>query len=241
MERDLLGSVTELTHRLRREQATLALALTQASQRRDGTDESGTMTILIDDAGTARDVIVAADWRRRLPPEQVGGAVVAADTDAARRRAVATAEALAEVRGSTTDAEEATVRPDPSTGLGPVSLSGGVGRPLSVMELTSAVLAAVEDLERATTPPPAVHGGGAGGAVRVTLDQGRITECLVNQRWLAQQDEVTLAHALREAISAAAAAGLAARAPFIEYQQRLDAIVVDARATLQEFSQGPRP
>lgn len=235
MERDLLGSVTKLTQRLRREQTTLARALTLARQRRDGTDESGTMTILIDEAGTARDVIVAADWRRRLPPDQVGAAVMAADEAAARHRVVATAEALAEVRGSTTDDDGAATQP----WLVPLPPSDA-GRPRSVMELTTAVLAAVDDLERATTPPPAVHGGGAGGAVRVTLDQGRITECTVNQHWLANQDEVTLAHALREAISAATAAGLAARAPLIEYQQRLDAIVADARATLSEFSQGSR-
>jgi hypothetical protein len=238
---DLLSSVTELTQRLRREQAALTRAMARAREISDGTDESGTITILLDDDGIARDVRVAADWRRRLDLPGVAPAVVAADAAAARRRATATAEALA---------SESTVAggpaPDAPPGwLVPVPPSGpdaDLARPRrSLAEISAAVLAAVDDLERATEPAPPVHGAGAEGAVRVTLAQGRITECVINEAWLAGQDEATLAHALREAVSAAAAAGVAARRPLIEYQQRLDAIVADARANLHRLAGGVRP
>jgi hypothetical protein len=262
MQRDLLGSITELTRRLRREQATLVRAMAQAREVQGGTDESGSITVLVDDEGTARDVRVHADWRSRLTPAQVGAAVVAADGEAARRRATATAEAL--TRPSTDDAAQSTQDADQATSemlrdgsARPVTdVLGGLAtlrpepppassveppRPLrSLSEISTAVLAAVDDLERVTAPPPPVHGAGGEGAVRVTLAHGRITECVINQAWLAHQDDVTLAHALREAVSAAATARVAARRPLIEYQQRLDAIVADARANLNHFSGGVR-
>jgi len=255
MDRDLLGSVAELTHRLRREQATLARALAHGRGVGDGTDETGSITIVLDDEGTARDIVVAADWRRRLPPTQIGAAVVAADGAAAQRRATATAEALAEAQASTEDSWSgddgrqssddaeppgvAAAGPGGRGWLAPVP-AADAGQPRSLADLSTAVLAAFDDLERVTEPHPPVQGAGGDGAVQVTLDRGRITACTVNQAWLGQQDEVTLTHGLREAICAAATAGLAARRPLIEYQQRLDAIIADAHQTLAEISRGPR-
>ena len=249
MARDLLSSLAELTHRIQQEQASLRRAVARGREVCSGTDESGTITVLIDDEGTARDVRVAAGWRYRLSPGQVGPAVVAADTSAALRRASATAEALdlqstVDNSGSTQD--------DPAVGLGTSSdgldtptrlarLGAEATRPRSLTEISAAVLAAVDDLDRVIEPPPPVHGTGAEGAVRVTLAAGRITECAVNQSWLIHQDEVTLAHALREAVSRAAAAGLATRTRLIEYQRRLDALVADARASLNRLAEGVRP
>jgi hypothetical protein len=252
---DLLSSVTELTQRLRREQADLIRANARGRQVRDGTDESGSITIVLDDDGTARDVLVAADWRRRLNPAQVGSAVVAADSRAAHRRAAATADALAGAstsdgrgRESTEDTEEELARSGPTSSGGgwlvPIPLTEPASEPApprrSLAELSTAVLAAFEELERVTEPPPPVPGVGAAGAVRVTLAEGRLTECAINQAWLAHQDEVTLAYALREAVSAALTAAVAARRPLIEYQQRLDEIVADARATLRDLAAGVR-
>jgi DNA-binding protein YbaB len=266
--RDFISSLIELTHRIEREQAALQHAMARGQQVCTGTDESGTITVHIDDEGTARDVQVAADWRYRLTPAQVGPAVVAADTAAAQRRESATAEALAEQ--STADNREST-----GDGLGGDRGAGGFGGPpvspewfgaltappghaapatpsdlsgqrepasgRSLAEISAAVLAAVDDLDRITEPPPPVHGIGAEGAVRVTLAGSRITECTINQAWLVRQDEVTLAHALREAVSRAAAAGLAARTPLLDFQRRLDGLVADAQANLAHLARGGRP
>jgi len=251
---DLLRSVTELTHRLRRAQAVLTAAAAQARGVCDGTDRTGSITILIDDDGTARDVHVAADWRRRLSPAEVGPAVVAADADAARRRATATAEALAAAHASagegdaiplddsSVDDQGALIGPGPDA-AGPTRPTpvAAAGRPRPLVDLTAAVLAAADDFDHITAPPPPVVGTGGQGAVQVTVAQGRITECTVNQAWLARQDEVTLAHALREAIGAAATAALTARRPYVDYQQRLETLVAEARAALHDVSRGPRP
>jgi len=231
--RDLLGSVTALAQRAGRMQAALREAVAQGRTVREGTDESGTITILLDDDGTAQEVRVAADWRDYLAdPEDVAAAVVAADGAAAQRRAIATADAL-----SRADLTESTVdSPLPAGWMVPVVPDGGApAQRRSLSELTAAVLAASNDLGRFSEPPPPVQGGAAGGAVRITLAQGRITECTISERWLGHQDDVSLEQALREAVSAAATAGLAARRPFIEYQQRLNGLLAEARANLTEM------
>jgi hypothetical protein len=160
-------------------------------------------------------------------PARLGEAVIAADTDAATRRASATTQALADADWSTQDTYRESTG-DTSGWLAPVA-----SRP-SLAELSAAVLAAFDDLDRMTQPAPPVHGSGAQGAVRVTMVQGRIIECTVSQAWLVNQDEVTLAHSLREAMSCAAAALLTQRAPFVDHQRRLREIVAQARAAFDQ-------
>ncbi len=243
MEHGLRDSIGELTRHLARSRAVLTRAIAEARHVCDGTDETGAITVVIDDEGAAKDVRVQADWRRRLSLAEVGPAVVAADARAVQRRSTATAEAIAAADQSTRDIE------DPST---PAIVPGMVGWPSwlvpidaaapgrrrSLAELTSALWAARDDLERVSEPPAPAHGSAAQGAVRMVLAQGRITECTINPGWLAEQDDVTLSHALREAVSAAAAAAVAARAPLIELQQRLGEIIADARHTLQRRHPG---
>src|SRR5690349_8003250 len=95
MDYDLLGSVARIADQLRQSQALLRHLQARAREVREGADESGTITVVIDDEGTARDVRVATAWRRRLAPVHVGAAVIAADADAANRRAAATVGAFA--------------------------------------------------------------------------------------------------------------------------------------------------
>lgn len=240
---DLRGSLEQITRHLARSRAVLTRAVTQARHVREGTDETGSITVVIDDEGSARDVHVHADWRHRLPLSQVGPAVVAADAQAVRRRSTATAEAIVEADRSVRDSdglstEDIRSMPGLPSWLVPVDPTALPGRNRSLAELTTALWAACDDLDRASRPAAAVSGTAAQGAVRIALVQGRITECAINQRWLAEQDDVTLAHALREAVSAATAAAVAARAPFIELQQRLGEIIADARHTLNHRQPG---
>jgi hypothetical protein len=232
--RDLLGSVAELARRAGRLQQVLGQAVAQGRVVREGTDDSGTITIVLDDEGTPSDVRVAEDWREFLAdPQEVAAAIIAADGDAAMRRANATAEAVAgvELDESTVDGHE------PAGGwLVPVPVAGNPpGQRRTLAELTAAVLAAANDGDRVRVPPAPTQGSSAGGSVRITLEHSRIAECRISERWLAHQDDISLAQALREAVSAAATAGLAARRPFIEHQQRLNALLADAGTTLTEM------
>jgi hypothetical protein len=232
--RDLLGSVAELARRAGRLQQALGQAVVQGRVVREGTDDSGTITIVLDDEGILSDVRVAQDWRELLAdPQEVAAALIAADGDAAMRRANATAEAMA----SAALDESAVDGREPAGGwMVPVPLAASPpGQRRTLSELTAAVLAAANDFDRVRVPPPATQGSSAGGSVRITLEHSRITECRISERWLGHQDDVSLAQALREAVSAAATAGLAARRPFIEHQQRLNALLAEAGTTLTEM------
>jgi hypothetical protein len=232
--RDLLGSVAELARRAGALQQALGQAVVRGRVVREGTDDSGTITIVLDDEGTASDVRVAEDWREFLAdPQEVAAAVLAADSDAATRRATATAEAIASA-----DLDESAVDSrDPARGwMVPVPLADNPsGQRRTLSELTAAVLTAANDFDRVRVPPPPTQGVSAGGSVRITLEHGRITQCRISERWLGHQDDVSLAQALREAVSAAATAGLNVRRPFIEHQQRLDALLAEARTRLTEM------
>jgi hypothetical protein len=61
-----------------------------------GSDETGSVTVTLDEHGRVANVTVAAHWRSRLADEHLGGAVVEAVRDAAMRRLHAWGEAYAE-------------------------------------------------------------------------------------------------------------------------------------------------
>ncbi len=195
---------------------------------------------MLDDAGHAHDILVAPDWRRRLAGNDaatVGAAVVAADHDAAQRRAQATAIALGQ-SSSTPPPDRDSLVDSPlwPAGIEPVQPATGPRRSLS--ELTAAVWAAFDELDGVTAPPAPVQGSAAEGAVRLSLSDGRITACSVDPAWLARQDETTLAHALRQALSHAARQARQAQAPLRDYSSRLDDLLAEVMAHLGPTERG---
>ncbi len=186
--------------------------------------------MILDSDGTARDVRIAADWRRRTTPDQVGAAVVAADTNAAENRARLVAEAIASTQDDPVD-------PPASTPIDPPSRA----RPVS--DVTESALDAFDTMERFGTTTPAVTGISAEKAVRITIDQGRILACSIDPRWLVRQDETTLAHAIREALAAAALAQTEANRLAAEFSHRLTELLADVKATLHDIHReaGDRP
>jgi hypothetical protein len=220
--------------RMGRAQATLAQAITAGAAIREGTDPSGSITVILDDDGAAQDVRVAVDWSHRLATDQVGAAVVAADEDAAIRRATRTAAELGPVTATQQSAMD--IAPRLPEWLEPVPPAAGPRR--SLTELTAAVWAAFDDLHRVTTPPRPTRASGADGALEVVLSHGRIIECTIDPHWLARQDDTTLSHALREALRAARNQALQAHEPLVTYQRHLDDLLTDAVASLHPGHQG---
>jgi hypothetical protein len=234
MDRVLLQSLERLRLRMGRAQAVLAQAMAAGAAIRDGTDPSGGITIILDDDGAAQDVRIAADWRQRLAPDEVGAAVVAADETAARCRAIQTTTALSP-GASTADSTVDTV-PQLPEWLQPVQPAGGPRR--SLTELTAAAWAAFDDLGRVTVTPRPVRVSGADGALELVLSQGRITGCTVDAHWLTRQDDTTLSHALRAALNAARTQERHAAQPLRAYQRQLDDLLADAMATLHPRRDG---
>ena len=221
-----MQSLTELQQQVGQLQARLARAAELTVVTSEGRDQSGAVEVILDSNGTARDVRIAADWRRRTPLDQVGAAVVAADTDAARNRARSFAEAVAST-------EDYPLDPLPA----PTAVAPAVrARPIS--GLAESALDAFDTIDRFRVPAHAVTGTNSERSVRISLDQGRITDCSIDLSWLARQDDTTLAHALREALASAATAQAEANRPAAEFAQRLTELLSDVKATLHDIDRG---
>jgi hypothetical protein len=239
MTEDEVGrSLEELRRDTWRLRGRLRRAVRTGQSTRDGSDPTGAITVLLDDDGIAGEIRVAGDWRQRLGPGNVADAVRAADADAARRRAVATAEALADDDGS----HESTVDADGPVGAGGPEPFGAVPAPMAtprtLAELTEATWAALDDLDRLTGELAPVTGIGADGAVRLELHLGRVVSCAVEATWLDRQDAAGLAHGLREALDLARAADARERRPAAEFQQRVTDLLATVHASMSALTTG---
>ena len=233
---DSLRSLAELQPEIGQLQSRFAQAVAQAETTSEGTDPSGAVTVILGPDGLARDVRIAGDWHRRLRAAQMAEAVVAADSDAAQRRAQATAEAFASIQD-----EPSEWAVSPAAELAAYG-SATPARPrhlLDLADLADLASAAFDDIGRMTAPPAPITGAGAGGAVRVSVAQSRITGCDIDLPWLRRQDDTTLAHALREALSSGIAAQSEADRPAAEFSRRLAELLADAKATLRGIHRMP--
>jgi len=214
--------MAELQHEIGRLHARFAQAAAQGQATSEGTDPTGAVTVILAPNGFARDVRIASDWHRRLRAEQVAQALVAADSDAAQRRAHATAEAFGSIQ------DEPTEKP-----VSPAPAPARPSQPRPLVDLADLASAAFDDIGRITAPPAPITGAGAGGAVRVSMAHGRITGCAIDLPWLSRQDDMTLAHALREALSSGIAAQSETDRPAVEYSRRITELLADVKATLR--------
>jgi DNA-binding protein YbaB len=221
-----MQSLAELQQQAGQLQARLVRAAELGQVASNGRDPSGAVEVILDSDGTASDVRIAADWRRRTPLNHVGAAVVAADTDAALNRARSFAEAIAST-------EDVSLDPVPA----PTPVAPAVrARPIS--NVAESALDAFDSIDRLSTPPPAVTGTSSAKSVRISLDHGRISDCWIDPSWLARQDDTTLAHALREALASAATAQAEANRPAAEFSQRLTELLAEVKATLHNIDRG---
>ncbi len=117
----------------------------------------------------------------------------------------------------------------------PRLLQPRLARPSPLADLANLASAAFDDIGRMTAPPAPITSAGAGGAVRVSMAQGRITGCAIDLPWLSRQDDTTLAHALREALSSAIATQSEADRPGADFSHRLNELLADVKATLHRI------
>jgi hypothetical protein len=218
------AELTALQQRFDELRARLARAVEQGRTAGSGRDPSGAIEVILGDDGTAREIRVTSDWRRHLAPEEVGPAIVAADADAAQRRAEATAAAFASTS-------------DPGSDATPANEPVPAGRTRQLSELVDQALTTFDELDRVTVAPGGTGSGGA-GAVTVSLSHGRITGCALDARWLGNQDATTLARELRHALASATAAQTAANRPVAAFSQLITDLLADVTATLRDVGRG---
>ncbi|MEU4303465.1 hypothetical protein [Kitasatospora aureofaciens] len=187
-----------------------ALAVTRdiLPQRSEGTDRTGSVTVVLDPDDLPLSIVVAAGWQQRLSPDALGGAAVEAGQAAAVNRlsvwqqdaGQAAWEAVPDRlpdHDAAADTATATT-PDLTLLVGDVSQVSP--RPLEV--LAEDVLTA---LDRAGAPSVPVQGRGCdeAGRVSVVLSRGGLISCEPDQRWAAAAGIAALNHALAAALSKA--------------------------------------
>lgn len=181
-----------------------------------GQDPAGAVTVWLGADGVAQRVRVATDWRRRLGEDQLAAAVIAADTDAAIRRL--RAELPTEI------VVPATAPPGPTGDRAP--------RDLGVV--ASDVFGSVDAALALATDGGAIDGRDNGDAVSIAILGGRIARCTFAPRWLARQDEVTVAAAIHQAIAAANAVHQDRAAQLRSATDHLDDLLAELLAGLAQ-------
>ncbi|MEV0898441.1 YbaB/EbfC family nucleoid-associated protein [Actinoplanes sp. NPDC049802] len=167
--------------RLQRE----AASLVREPRPAIGTDDTGTVEVRVDGTGLIDAVEVHRDWRRRLSPERVGPAVLAAAGDALSKQATALAEdALRPPRPSWPPVEAPGPPPSPH-----VSQDGPDPR---LHELMLTVTDAIGELHVYAEHMGAVAnrttiGRTHSGRVTVTFTGRQLTAVEVDSRWLAAE------------------------------------------------------
>ncbi|MFI8456607.1 hypothetical protein [Kitasatospora sp. NPDC085464] len=177
-------------------------------QRSEGTDRTGSVTVVLGPEDLPLSITVEAGWQQRLSPEALGGAAVEAGQAAAVNRLSvwqqdAGKAAWAAVPDRLPDdraAADAVAEPALDLTLAVGDVSQVTPRPLE--QLAEDVLTA---LDRAGAPGVPVQGRGCdeGGHVTVVLSRGGLVSCEPDGRWAAETGTAALNHALAAALAKA--------------------------------------
>jgi DNA-binding protein YbaB len=197
-------------------------------------DESEQVRVVLGKDGRIADVELTPLWRRSLRADALGSAVLAAYQEAGRRRVEAWADAIGQDRSANVGDADGRVTPDTdpaavvsTADAGPTSANAveyarglwyiiqDVGDRMGDLE------SQLENLARGTT-----RGQNAGENVAVSATGDRITEVVIDERWLAGADHIEIGRALNEAVRSvytavdrAAADSLAGQWPFADLQR----------------------
>ncbi|MFF7634486.1 hypothetical protein ACFZB9_15225 [Kitasatospora sp. NPDC008050] len=202
---DILRDLQQMNTFLGELTGALAQARDVLPSRSEGTDRSGTVTVVLGPDDLPRSIDVASNWQQRLSAAELGGAVV----EAGQAASVARLSVWQEREGqalwdAVPDQLPHPDAPSPAEPA-PVDLTLLLGdlsqvepRPLDVL---------VEDtltaLDQAGTPASPVQGRGAdqNGRLTLVLSPAGLAACDADERWLAAQSSGELNRALAQALS----------------------------------------
>jgi hypothetical protein len=193
----------------------LAAARAKVPQRAQGADSARAIRVVLDGAGLPAEIVVAADWQRRVPPARLGPAVSDAANKATEARVSEWGKALDggwsreidELRAAQAGRRPAVTDPPvPAPALAPAPPAAGPDRPRPTDEIFEDALRAVDAslayAQRAATVQE-VTGENRDGTVRVSLSRAGLVSCTVNGGWAAGKSGPVVTAAIREALAAA--------------------------------------
>ncbi|MEV0902378.1 hypothetical protein [Actinoplanes sp. NPDC049802] len=216
----------------------LASELTTAvPPRPEGNDPTGYVTVVLGLDGLPAEVRVRDGWHRRIEPEQLGAAVLAANNDAVRGAVRALTDSLDDggwwrhVREADEDEEDA----DPRTARLP---EPPAGRAHHDLDFNEQVLKTLQNVRQHVDvgAQPSMEGSDDGRHVTVRLGAGGMTGCEIDPRWARDRDSGTVNAALARALTRARGDG---GSKLWERVAETDALVNDALATLRSLTQSP--
>ncbi|OLF05800.1 hypothetical protein [Actinophytocola xanthii] len=225
----VMGAGFEALHQLAGEAERMSRVLAgPAPAEHAGQDRSGTVHVVVDEAGAVVDARLDRDWYDSVDARVLGAAVLEAVDAAGVARLSAWAEAVAEAQETTGSTSVA----PPPVPAGPVHIDPPadlVDRLLTLLhragreaEAEAKTAAAAEDYRRRL-----VRGSSDGGHVTVGMDGPRVVEVQIetDTRWIGTANHLEIASELRSAFEAARAA-VAEAAP----RRRSDSAIEELRA-----------
>jgi hypothetical protein len=219
-------------------------AQTRAPESSVGEDESGTVRVTLSHDGLPETIRVDGEWRRRMVPVALAGAVQEGAQAAANARLAAWSRTLE--AGNWQAEAESIMRQDasPPAWTTPVSRVPAMFRAVpprapsrSLGELAEEMMASLGRADEIAASSPAVVevvGEGAGGKVGLTLSRnGGLVRCAIDTRWAGEASAGDLNRALEQALGAARAK-LGALGDDAGPAARLDSLFDEAMSFLQD-------
>lgn len=207
---DLLRELQQFQHQTRAMGGLLAEALALTPQRSEGQDARGAVTAMVGADGCPRSIKVAGDWRDRLAPEDLHGAVLEAVRAATDARLAAWATAL-EADGWQDKVErleesiDGTGSAAPSSSDLPTAFSRSPARPGAdaASQVSAEIVMSRSQLQWGAGVTG--EGSSAAGRISVLLSRDGLESLSIDTGWLAGQSGRDLTAAFREALAAARA------------------------------------
>jgi hypothetical protein len=216
MTDDLLADLLRLQSYAAGFQRLLREAQASSPPRAQGSDRSGSVTMIVGQDGLPVSIWVSPDWGRRIQPGAFGDAVVEASQSAQGERLAAWVDALerdgwpAKVNRlqAELDAPGATAGADPVPGEIPPAYrrAPDAPRPRPLDVVIEDALRTFDAAEEYRPPPPAsvqAAGSAAESRFTITLSEEGLVACVADPRWVAGQTQTALANAFSQAITEA--------------------------------------
>ncbi|HET9138526.1 hypothetical protein [Actinophytocola sp.] len=203
MNEDIVAELNRFQHRVARLQNLITDAEDQAPDTAEGSDESGTVHVVLGPDGLPASFRVDTDFDRELKPEEFGDAVLRAFQAAMGARLAGWSQTLradgwpdrlGELRSDPADPAPPVFRPPPAP-----ARQRGLG------ELTEDMIKAFDNVDRLAARPAPVLATGSSGRLELTLSQQGLVSCVADPGWVSDQTAARLMNALAEALAEAKA------------------------------------
>jgi hypothetical protein len=204
--RDILQELRQLERQAGAIHDVFVDANAKSPSRAEGTDQTGTVRVVVDAEGLPAEIVVARDWHDVLAGSEFGRAVRDAFTDATRSRMAIWSQAIATSgwRDRVEDLRDGAGRlPSDAAGTSGVVAPSVAAWRRPFEDVLGDVLR--DDDPVATAPAPTGTGWDESGQLVLTVAPSGLVSCVASAHWLSYQNAEALTTALAQAVGSARA------------------------------------